>query len=104
MAGWEVTILRTLLVMALVTIAVLVLYLYEVKRYWRERWYEEYQAGLELFETLCTRERQIGRLKERAEALADIAATSHLGAQLCRSMLDELRDLDSEKLDEQGRG
>lgn len=97
-------ILLTFLVMALVVITIQVLYLYEVKRYWRERWYEEYQAGLELFQSLCVRERQIGRLKERAEALADIAATSHLGAQLCRSMLDELRDLDSEKLDEQGRG
>lgn len=97
------TLFLTLLVMALVANAVQVLYLYEVKRYWRERWYEEYQAGLELFQSLCVRERQIGRLKERAESLADIAATSHLGAQLYRSMMEELRAVDQEELHEQGR-
>lgn len=59
---------------------------------WREIHRDQLEWSYGVYNALCQRERQFGRLKERAEGLAEIAATSSLGAQLYQSFMAELRD------------
>ena len=69
----------------------------------RERYDRERDSHYATYTRLLLRERQIRKLHRRAEALAEIAAASSLGAQLYQALMGDLRAIDQDMNREEAR-
>jgi hypothetical protein len=94
MTRLEITLLLLLIIAVAVIAAQAALY-QATQAYWRERWYQEYRNGYKTYGQLC-------KLRERVKGLAEIAAASHVGAQLYQSLLDELHRPTKETHNDEG--
>lgn len=69
----------------------------------RERYDRERDSHYSTYTRLLRRERQIRKLHQRAEGLAEIAAASSLGAQLYQALMSDLHAIDQDMNHEEAR-
>ena len=69
----------------------------------RARYDRERDSHYATYTKLLLRERQIRKLHQRAEALAEIAAASSLGAQLYQALMSDLHAINQDMNHEEAR-